>query len=258
MKYGLFCSTLVLLVACGGQAVDTTSSSSTSSSSSSSNSGSSSSSSSSSNSSSSGGISLPSALTSVVWELRYLDTPLGIRRATTIPMTLLFDEDQIVQGTTACGDFSANFWVRHQAMGFSSAPRVPLNCLPNPSSLLERDYYAALNYLVEYSVDSTQLTLRTADNTTLVFEPVGTKCASPKPVSGNRPVELAAPLSAINVTLTTANAVDALISHLEAEYADLVLRTTLACGPDQVAVTVNRVTLEHLRCRADISSLAYE
>ena len=87
MKYVLLCSTLALLAACGGkEPVGTTSSSSSSStsSSSSSNSGSSSSSSTSSSSSSGDGELVPGALTNAVWELRYVENELGIRRASNL------------------------------------------------------------------------------------------------------------------------------------------------------------------------------
>ncbi len=279
MRYVLLCSAAVLLAACGGQEpVGTTSSSSSSStsssssssnsSSSSSNSGSTSSSStsssglsSSSSSSSSGsgdGEPVPGALTNAVWELRYVENELGIRRASNIPMTLRFDEDRQLEGTTACGSFSASYWVRHGAMGFDQAPEVPLNCVPNPWSLLERDYYAALNNVARFAASESELKLFTSNNSTVVYEPAGIKCATPKFVDGQTTQNLSPPWTPVTVLLETDDLSDEFIQGLQTDYLDLEFRSAEVCGPGQIVVSVNRMTLEYLRCRSDISTITYQ
>lgn len=272
MKYVLLCSTLALLAACGGQQpVETTSSSSSSStssssssSSSSSNSGSSSSSSTSSSgssgssSSSSGdGELVPGALTNSVWELRYVENELGILRASNIPMTLRFDEDKKLEGTTACGAFSASYWVRHGAMGFDQAPEMPLACAPNPWSLLERDYYAALNNVVGFAASESELKLFTS-NSTVVYEPAGIKCATPKFVDGEATPNPSPPWTPVTVLLTANEVSDEFIQRLQTDYPDLEVRSADACGPGQIVVSVNRITLQYLRCRSDISTITYQ
>lgn len=273
MKYVLLCSTLALLAACGGQQpVETTSSSSSSStssssssSSSSSNSGSSSSSSTSSSgssgssSSSSGdGELVPGALTNAVWELRYVENELGILRASNIPMTLRFDEDKKLEGTTACGAFSASYWVRHGAMGFDQAPEMPLACAPNPWSLLERDYYAALNNVVRFVATESELKLFTSNNATAVYEPAGIKCETPKIVGGEATSNPSPPWTPVTVLLTANEVSDEFIQRLQTDYPDLEVRSADACGPGQIVVSVNRITLQYLRCRSDISTITYQ
>lgn len=266
MRYVLLCSTLVLLAACGGQQpVETTSSSSSSSSSSTSSSSSSSSSSSggssssSSSSSSSGdGELVPGALTNSVWELRYVENELGIRRASNLPMTLRFDEDRKLEGTTACGSFSASYWVRHGAMGFDQAPELPLACAPNPWSLLERDYYSALNNVARFAASESELKLFTSTNSTVVYEPAGIKCATPKLVDGEATPNLSPPWTPVTVVLTANEVSDEFIQRLETDYPDLEFRSAEACGPGQIVVSVNRITLQYLRCRSDISTITYQ
>ena len=171
-------------------------------------------------------------------------------------MTLNFGEDRSLQGSTVCGPFTARFWVRHDAIGLDEASELQ-KCLPSPWSLFEQDYYHALGTLGRFTVDASQLTLKAADST-LVFEPVGPRCDTPKPISGDAPVDLAAPWSAVNAVLTTDHPIDQLIQRLEAEYPDLVLRSSNQCGVNEVPITVNRVTLQYLRCRSDVSTITYQ
>lgn len=272
MKYIVLCSTLVSLVACGGQTGDTSSSSSSSSSSNSSSSNSSSASSSSSStssssnsgsggfsSSSSGGGSLPPAeLTGAVWEVRYVENEIGIRRASNIPMTLRFDDNRLAEGTTACGAFTAEYWYRLDALGFSDAPRIPLDCAPKPSSLFEKDYYSALNKVKRYAVTESKLILQTNDNATIVYEPVGIKCEMPKYIEGEASPNLVPPWKPVNVVLTTSGPLDQLLHRLQADYPDLEELNIDACSSNQVAVSVNRITLQYLRCRSDINAISYQ
>jgi heat shock protein HslJ len=264
MKYVLLCSALALLAACGGkEPVGTTSNSSSSSSSStssssSSNSGSSSSSSTSSSGGSGDGELVPGALTNAVWELRYVENELGIRRASNIPMTLRFDEDRKLEGTTTCGAFSASYWVRHGAMGFDQAPEVPLDCAPRPWSLLEQDYYAALNNVVRFVATESELKLFTSNNATAVYEPAGIKCETPKIVGGEATSNASPPWTPETVLLKTDDLSDEFIQRLREDYPDLEFRSMDACGPGQIAVSVNRITLQYLRCRSDITAITYQ
>lgn len=171
-------------------------------------------------------------------------------------MTLNFSEDRSVQGSTACGPFTAAFWARHDAIGLDETTELT-KCLPNPWSLFEQDYYQALGGLSRFTVEPSRLTLQAA-HATLVFEPVGPKCDAPKIVSGDAPVDLTPPWSPVNAVLTTDHPIDQLIRRLEAEYPDLVLRTSNECGVNEVPITVNRITLQYLRCRSDISTIAYQ
>lgn len=256
MKRILLCSALLSLAACGGSGNESSSSSSSSGSSSSSTSSSSSSASSSSSGGGNGG-SLPASVTNTAWQLRYLDTPLGIRRASTVSMTLRFNETNGIEGTTACGRFSASYWARHNAMGFAEAPSVPLNCAPNTGSLLEKDYYAALNNIANFSVDGAKLILTTSDNTTLVYEPSGVKCTSPISIGGEPRADQQAPWQPVQLVLQTAHPIAQLTQSLETDYADLELLPSESCGIDELAVAVNRLTLEYLRCRSDLTTITY-
>jgi heat shock protein HslJ len=190
--------------------------------------------------------------------LRYLQNNVGIRRASNIPITLNFNIDRTVEGSTGCGAFAAHYWVRHNAMGITDAPGLPEECAPSPWSLLERDYYAALSSVGWNEVDANRLKLTSGDDTTLVFEPVGPKCESPKPVLGDSAPTPTLPWPALHVLLTSDDPIEPLIQQLEMEYPDLELRAANECGPDQITVAVNRVTLEYLRCRSDISTITYQ
>lgn len=260
MKRGIWCGLAFFLVACGGQTEgESSSSSSASSGSGSSSSSSSSSGNSSSSSSSSGGdVSTPPELTNVVWELRYLQNNVGIQRASAIPITLNFNVNRTLDGSTACGSFATNYWIRHSAMGFNDAPQLPVECAPSPWALLEQDYYAALNSIAWFEVDATTLELTSGDDTVLVFEPVGPRCESPKPVFGDSAPALMPPWPPVHVLLTSEHPIEPLIQQLETEYPDLELRAAHECGPGEITVAVNRGTLEYLRCRNDISTITYQ
>lgn len=255
MKHVLTCGFLLSLAACGGETGGSSSSSSNSSSSSSSASSSSSSSSSTSSSSSSSGGGEVGALTNVEWELRYLEDELGVRTSSSASFTLNFDEDAQVGGSTPCGEFASGYTVRHEAMRLTQPLPLPEGCPRLPWLSAERNFYVTLNEVVAYAVDESALTLQSINKTKMVFETVAAKCASPKAITGERP---ATPVSTgVNLLLASDLPLDEFINRLETEYADLELLLGAECRQQEVGVIVNRVTLEHLRCRDDITEISY-
>lgn len=239
MKRILLWGAVVSLVACGGDNTDSTSSSSSSSG------GSSSSSSSSSGDISSGG------LTDVLWHLRFMENELGVRQASDVPMTLRFDEDLHMEGTTSCGPFVSTYRFRHDAISFTDAPNLPFACPPSPWSPLEQNYYAALNSIVRFSVDDARLTLLTENNMRLIYETTDSKCATPTMIAGEKTTDL----PSISVSLTSDQPTDVLIQRLRADYPDLQIGCSTS--DSQIQVSVNPVTLQYLRCRSDITTISY-
>lgn len=75
---------------------------------------------------------------------------------------------------------------------------------------------------------------------------------------GPPPIDTAPPWKPVRVALTTDGPADQLIRNLRADYPDLVFISSGECSPDQIVVSVNRVTLYYLLCRSDITSVTYQ
>lgn len=251
-------SLLVCLTACGGTDLGGSSSGSSSSSSS----AASSSTSSSSSSSSSGDPIEPATLKSVLWELRYLEDPMGVRTASNVPFTLFFGEDHVLKGSTSCETFETDYWVRGTHLGLNNIPEIPAGCPEYPWSKIERAYYQALKQLpARYEVTASSLRIfPSGAQHQLVFEALGPKCANPLRLTGPLAPTRAIDAS-ISVNITSNLDLETLIQRLESTYPDMVLRKGSECSSSipataPLAISVNQVTLEYLRCRDDILTIS--
>lgn len=105
-----------------------------------------------------------------------METELGIRRASNIPITLLFSDDEKLRGATICGEFLSTYQARERAMGFPDAEQLPRNCASPIQALQLQDYYGQLKDVLRFTADLTQLKLFTRNNSTLVYERGYEKC----------------------------------------------------------------------------------
>ena len=198
------------------------------------------------------------ALANTQWVLKYSQSDIGLKEPVTGLFTVSFDDNSEVEVVHQCGTYTATYTAEHMDTAVNGAvmqivPMASEELVCDTSELIA--YQNKLSQITSYDLTADKLVLKNGDIESLILARRFTQCDSPAPLAGVNDDEIYAPVS-VWLTLSDQAASDT-ANQFDAQYPDFTLLPSSECDT-RILASMNRNTLNTLRCDSAVSALAFK
>lgn len=198
------------------------------------------------------------ALADTQWVLKYSQSDIGLKEPLTGLFTVTFDSDSNIEVSHECGSSQTTYSIDVNEDGtggtaMSISSDNFMSEFPCDTSEL-MNYQRQLLNVTSFELTNDTLVLKEGDRDSLLLARRFTMCDSPAPLSGTASNDFFAPTT---VWLTLANDAPAdATAQFDAQYPDFMLLPSDQCDT-RILASMNRNTLDKLRCDEAITDIAY-
>ena len=196
------------------------------------------------------------ALANTEWVLKYSQSDIGLQEPLDGLFTVKFGMQSQVEVSHQCGTYNATYTAEYSNDGLSAPMQISSMGSADSASCDAAliTYQNTLNTITDYDLQGDTLVLKEGDAASLILTRRFNLCSSPASLAGSPSNDLYAPVSVWLDFGDTPHA--SIIQQFDAQYPDFTIMPSSECDA-RVLASMNRNTLDQLRCNDAINSVTY-
>ena len=197
------------------------------------------------------------ALANTEWVLKYSQSDIGLQEPLSGLFTVKFDAQSQVEVSHQCGTYITTYTAEYSADGLSAPMQISSMGSPDDASCDTAQlmvYQNTLNTITGYDLDGDTLVLSEGEIASLILVRRFSLCSSPASLTGSPSDDIFAP---VTVWLDLGdNAPAGITQQFDEQYPDFTVMPSSECDA-RVLASMNRNTLDQLRCNDAVNSITY-